>query len=159
MVLDGILALNPRMRDGNGSLSGSSIARTCPGAKERVATGAPRRPLVDTTPWPKLARLGRSPLALALDLRPYARARWLENKSKKISREAKARKTTAAEVGGITDLRPRVGSPPPLETPEATAIVGALFGAALTHVLPVRWVRVAFIILMAWATAKMLNLA
>lgn len=39
-----------------------------------------------------------------------------------------------------------------------TAVVGALLGSALTHVLPVRWVRMAFILLMAWATVEMLGL-
>ena len=38
-----------------------------------------------------------------------------------------------------------------------TATVGAVIGAALTHRLPVRWVRVAFIVLMAWASASMLD--
>ena len=39
-----------------------------------------------------------------------------------------------------------------------TAVIGALLGATLTHVLPVRWVRVAFVLLMAWATVEMLGL-
>ncbi len=38
-----------------------------------------------------------------------------------------------------------------------TAAIGALVGAGLTHVLPVRWVRVAFILLMVWASASMLG--
>lgn len=40
-----------------------------------------------------------------------------------------------------------------------TAVLGALAGARLAHVLPVRWVRAAFILLMIWASAKMLGLA
>ncbi len=39
-----------------------------------------------------------------------------------------------------------------------TAMVGALIGAGLTHALPLRWVRLAFILLMSWASAKMLGL-
>ncbi len=39
-----------------------------------------------------------------------------------------------------------------------TAMVGALIGAGLTHTLPLRWVRVAFILLMTWASASMLGL-
>ena len=39
-----------------------------------------------------------------------------------------------------------------------TAMVGALIGAGLTHKLPVRWVRLAFILLMVWATVHMLDL-
>ncbi|MCH7572184.1 MAG: sulfite exporter TauE/SafE family protein [Planctomycetes bacterium] len=38
-----------------------------------------------------------------------------------------------------------------------TAAIGALVGAGLTHALPVRWVRVAFILLMVWASANMLG--
>ncbi len=38
-----------------------------------------------------------------------------------------------------------------------TAVIGALLGAWLTHKLPVRWVRVAFILLMVWASANMLG--
>ncbi len=40
-----------------------------------------------------------------------------------------------------------------------TAVLGALAGARLVHVLPVRWVRVGFILLMIWASVKMLGLA
>jgi uncharacterized membrane protein YfcA len=39
-----------------------------------------------------------------------------------------------------------------------TAIIGALIGAGLTHALPLRWVRVAFILLMSWASLNMLGL-
>lgn len=39
-----------------------------------------------------------------------------------------------------------------------TAVLGALAGARLAHVLPVRWVRVAFILLMIWACVEMLGL-
>ncbi len=39
-----------------------------------------------------------------------------------------------------------------------TAVAGALLGAKLTHVLPIRWVRLAFILLMVWATVEMLGL-
>ncbi len=38
-----------------------------------------------------------------------------------------------------------------------TAVLGAMAGARLTHVLPVRWVRVAFILLMIWACVEMLG--
>ena len=38
-----------------------------------------------------------------------------------------------------------------------TAAFGAFVGAGLTHALPVRWVRVAFILLMVWASANMLG--
>lgn len=38
-----------------------------------------------------------------------------------------------------------------------TAILGALVGARLVHVLPVRWVRLAFILLMIWACIEMLG--
>jgi uncharacterized membrane protein YfcA len=38
-----------------------------------------------------------------------------------------------------------------------TAIVGGLVGAALTHRLPLRWIRVAFILLMGWASVSMLR--
>ncbi len=38
-----------------------------------------------------------------------------------------------------------------------TAVLGALAGAKLTHVLPVQWVRVAFILLMIWACVEMLG--
>ena len=38
-----------------------------------------------------------------------------------------------------------------------TAAIGAFVGAGLTHALPVRWVRVAFILLMVWASANMLG--
>ena len=37
-----------------------------------------------------------------------------------------------------------------------TALVGGLFGAHLTHALPLKWIRLAFILLMAWASANML---
>jgi hypothetical protein len=39
-----------------------------------------------------------------------------------------------------------------------TAVAGALLGAKLTHVLPIRWVRLAFILLMVWTTVEMLGL-
>ena len=39
-----------------------------------------------------------------------------------------------------------------------TATIGALIGAGLTHALPLRWVRLAFILLMSWASARMLGL-
>lgn len=39
-----------------------------------------------------------------------------------------------------------------------TAIIGALFGAKLTHVLPLRVLRIAFISLMVWACVNMLGL-
>ena len=39
-----------------------------------------------------------------------------------------------------------------------TAVVGALVGAGLTHRLPLKWVRLAFILLMIWASAHMLGL-
>ena len=39
-----------------------------------------------------------------------------------------------------------------------TAVIGALLGAGLTHTLPLRWVRVAFILLMTWASASMLGI-
>jgi hypothetical protein len=38
-----------------------------------------------------------------------------------------------------------------------TAVIGALAGARLAHILPVRWVRAAFILLMIWASIKMLG--
>ncbi|MCP3905656.1 MAG: sulfite exporter TauE/SafE family protein [Planctomycetes bacterium] len=38
-----------------------------------------------------------------------------------------------------------------------TALIGALIGAGLTHDLPLRWVRVAFLVLIAWAGAVMLT--
>jgi uncharacterized membrane protein YfcA len=38
-----------------------------------------------------------------------------------------------------------------------TALIGALIGAWLTHHLPVRWVRVAFTLLMVWASLDMLG--
>lgn len=40
-----------------------------------------------------------------------------------------------------------------------TAIVGGFIGAGLTHGLPLRWIRVAFIIVMAIASAKFLGIA
>lgn len=39
-----------------------------------------------------------------------------------------------------------------------TAIIGGLFGGKLTHALPLNWVRLAFIVLLAWASAEMLGL-
>ncbi|MHC4710593.1 MAG: sulfite exporter TauE/SafE family protein [Planctomycetota bacterium] len=39
-----------------------------------------------------------------------------------------------------------------------TAVLGALIGAWLTHHLPVRWVRLAFTLLMIWASLDMLGL-
>lgn len=39
-----------------------------------------------------------------------------------------------------------------------TAIVGAYLGAGLTHKLPIIWVRLAFVLLMVWASLKMLGL-
>jgi uncharacterized protein len=38
-----------------------------------------------------------------------------------------------------------------------TAMLGGLFGGKLTHVLPLTWVRVAFILLMSWASLQMLG--
>lgn len=38
-----------------------------------------------------------------------------------------------------------------------TAVLGALAGARLAHILPVRWVRAAFILLMIWASIEMLG--
>lgn len=38
-----------------------------------------------------------------------------------------------------------------------TAVIGALIGAGLTHRIPVTWVRVAFTLLMIWASASMLG--
>ena len=38
-----------------------------------------------------------------------------------------------------------------------TAIAGGLIGAGLTHRLPLRWIRLAFILLMIWASAGMLG--
>jgi uncharacterized membrane protein YfcA len=39
-----------------------------------------------------------------------------------------------------------------------TAVIGGLFGGRLTHILPLNVVRAAFILLMAWASANMLDL-
>lgn len=39
-----------------------------------------------------------------------------------------------------------------------TAVIGAMLGAKLTHRVPVQWVRLAFILLMVWASANMLGL-
>lgn len=39
-----------------------------------------------------------------------------------------------------------------------TAMLGGLFGAKLTHSLPLNWVRVAFILLLIWASADMLGI-
>ena len=39
-----------------------------------------------------------------------------------------------------------------------TAVIGGLFGGRLTHALPLNWVRLAFILLLAWASAEMLGL-
>jgi uncharacterized membrane protein YfcA len=39
-----------------------------------------------------------------------------------------------------------------------TAVLGALIGAWLTHHLPVRWVRLAFTLLMVWASLDMLGI-
>lgn len=39
-----------------------------------------------------------------------------------------------------------------------TAVLGGLLGASLTHALPLKWVRVAFILLLCWASAEMLGL-
>jgi uncharacterized membrane protein YfcA len=39
-----------------------------------------------------------------------------------------------------------------------TAVIGGLFGGKLTHALPLNWVRLAFILLLAWASAEMLGL-
>ncbi|MHC4318503.1 MAG: sulfite exporter TauE/SafE family protein [Planctomycetota bacterium] len=39
-----------------------------------------------------------------------------------------------------------------------TAMIGALIGAGLVHSLALRWVRVAFILLMGWASVKMLGI-
>jgi uncharacterized membrane protein YfcA len=38
-----------------------------------------------------------------------------------------------------------------------TAMLGGLFGGKLTHALPLAWVRVAFIVLMSWASLNMLG--
>lgn len=38
-----------------------------------------------------------------------------------------------------------------------TAIIGGLIGARLTHALPLKWVRLAFIVLLAWACLDMLD--
>jgi uncharacterized membrane protein YfcA len=38
-----------------------------------------------------------------------------------------------------------------------TAVLGGLFGGKLTHALPLNWVRVAFILLMTWASLNMLG--
>lgn len=38
-----------------------------------------------------------------------------------------------------------------------TAVIGGLIGGRLTHALPLAWVRVAFILLMTWASAQMLG--
>ncbi|MCI0631288.1 MAG: sulfite exporter TauE/SafE family protein [Phycisphaerales bacterium] len=39
-----------------------------------------------------------------------------------------------------------------------TAVIGGLVGGKLTHVLPLNWVRVAFILLMSWASLNMLGI-
>jgi len=39
-----------------------------------------------------------------------------------------------------------------------TAIVGGMLGAKYTHRLPLRWLRVAFILLLCWASWLMLDL-
>ena len=39
-----------------------------------------------------------------------------------------------------------------------TAMLGSLIGARLTHSLPVRWIRLAFVLLLAYAAGKMLGL-
>lgn len=38
-----------------------------------------------------------------------------------------------------------------------TATLGALFGAGLTHTLPLTWVRIAFLVLLGWASMQMLG--
>jgi uncharacterized protein len=38
-----------------------------------------------------------------------------------------------------------------------TAVIGGLLGGRLTHALPLSWVRVAFILLMSWASLNMLG--
>jgi uncharacterized membrane protein YfcA len=38
-----------------------------------------------------------------------------------------------------------------------TAMLGGLMGGKFTHVLPLTWVRVAFILLMSWASLNMLG--
>ena len=38
-----------------------------------------------------------------------------------------------------------------------TATIGALIGARLTHTLPLRWVRLAFVLLIVWASLSMLG--
>lgn len=38
-----------------------------------------------------------------------------------------------------------------------TAVVGGLCGATLTHALPFKWVRLAFVLLLAWASANLLG--
>ncbi len=39
-----------------------------------------------------------------------------------------------------------------------TAMIGALIGARLTHKLPIKLLRIAFILLMIWASVNMLGL-
>jgi uncharacterized membrane protein YfcA len=39
-----------------------------------------------------------------------------------------------------------------------TAIIGGYIGATLTHTLPLKWVRVAFVLLLLWASGQMLGL-
>ena len=38
-----------------------------------------------------------------------------------------------------------------------TAVLGGLIGGRLTHILPLRWVRLSFILLLAWAALDMLG--
>lgn len=38
-----------------------------------------------------------------------------------------------------------------------TAIVGGIIGATLTHALPLKWVRTAFVLLLLWASGRMLG--
>lgn len=39
-----------------------------------------------------------------------------------------------------------------------TAVIGGLLGATLTHVMPLKWVRAAFVLLLLWASGRMLGL-
>jgi uncharacterized membrane protein YfcA len=38
-----------------------------------------------------------------------------------------------------------------------TAVIGGLFGGRLTHILPLNVVRLAFVVLLLWASASMLG--
>lgn len=39
-----------------------------------------------------------------------------------------------------------------------TAFIGGMLGAKLTHILPLHWIRLALIVLLTWASAKMLGI-